>query len=114
MVREYGLTQQQFVVLVAVSEQGPVSQKEIVSDLLYEKSNVSKSVSRLVRLGLVSTSKGEVDSRVVMCEVTEAGRGVVGRCMRLMKEWNEQWLQGVSQDDLEQVWRVLSSLKRLE
>ncbi len=36
VTREFGLAQQQFVVLVAVKEQGPVSQKAILSDLLYE------------------------------------------------------------------------------
>lgn len=110
MTREYGLTQQQFVVLVVVREQGPISQKEIVSDLLYEKSNVSKSITRLEKLGLVSTRRGDEDSRVVLCEATEQGEQVVKSCMQTMKEGNERWLRHVRQDDLTQVWKVLREL----
>ncbi|TIH18526.1 MarR family transcriptional regulator [Marinifilum sp. JC120] len=111
ITREFGLAQQQFVVLVAIKEQGPVSQKAILSDLLYEKSNVSKSISRLSALGLIQTSRSEKDSRVVLCEVTDEGREIVERCMIIMKASNEKWLQHIPEDELEQVVKVLSTIR---
>ncbi|SDK95144.1 DNA-binding transcriptional regulator, MarR family [Maridesulfovibrio ferrireducens] len=108
--REFELTQQQFVILVVIKNQGPISQKEILSDLLYEKSNVSKSITRLTSLGMVKTSKEKKDSRVVMCEVTDKGRDVVKKCMKTMKTWNEKWLEQISDTDLKQMVKTLSSI----
>ena len=114
ITREFGLAQQQFVVLVAIKEQGPVSQKAILSDLLYEKSNVSKSISRLSALGYVQTSRSEEDSRVVLCEVTEEGRKVVEKCMAVMKASNEKWLQHIPEYELGQVVKVLKAIRPLD
>ena len=110
MTREHDLTQQQFVVLVAIKEQGPVSQKEIVSELLLEKSNVSKSISRLEKLGMVEVRRGDRDSRVVLCEATDVGRDMVEACMGTMKAWNRKWLQNIPQEDLAHLWSVLRVL----
>lgn len=114
MAREFGLTQQQFVVLVAVKEQGPIAQKGIVSDLLYEKSNVSKSIAKLEKLGMVETRRGDLDSRVVVCEVTDEGRKVVSSCMEVMQEWNRKWLCDVATEDLATAWRVLRGLGQMK
>ncbi len=114
MTRKYGLTQQQFVVLVAVKEQGPVTQKEIVSDLLYEKSNVCKCISRLDALGFVSTRRSDEDGRCMECEVTDEGRKVVASCMRVMRQSNERWLQGVPERDLSAALKVLRGLGPVE
>ncbi|MCJ2163150.1 MULTISPECIES: MarR family transcriptional regulator [unclassified Pseudodesulfovibrio] len=110
MAREYGLTQQQFVVLVAVSEQGSVTQKEIVSYLLYEKSNVSKSIARLEKMGYVLTRRSHADGRMVECAVTESGRQTVAACMKVMRQWNEKWLRGVPPKELAAAWAVLHGL----
>lgn len=114
VTREYGLTQQQFVVLVTISEQGPVSQKDIVSDYLLEKSNVSKSVARLEALKLITTRRSEKDSRVVLCELTGQGKRVAEQCGGVFKELNVRWLAGVSQEELAAAWKVLRKLKPLE
>ncbi|NDV26366.1 MarR family winged helix-turn-helix transcriptional regulator [Desulfovibrio sp. JC010] len=111
LTREFGLAQQQFVVLVAIKEQGPVSQKAILSDLLYEKSNVSKSISRLSSLGLIKTFKSDEDSRFVLCEVTNEGREVVEQCMVKMKALNEKWLQHIPEHELEQMVKVLGTIR---
>lgn len=111
VTREYGLTQQQFVVLVTIAEQGPVSQKDIVSDYLLEKSNVSKSVTRLEALNLVSTSRSDKDSRIVLCEPTEQGKRVARECGDVFKALNARWLAGVSQDELADALKVLRKLQ---
>ena len=114
VTREYGLTQQQFVVLVTIAEQGPVAQKGIVSDYLLEKSNVSKSVAKLEALNLVATRRSEEDSRVVLCEVTEQGKRVAEQCGGVFKELNVKWLAGVSQDEMAAVWKVLRKMQPME
>lgn len=114
MSREYGLSQQHYVVLVVINEHGPISQKAIMSDLLYEKSNVSKAISNLSALGLVETSRGAEDSRVVMCTTTTEGRNVVAQCMRTMRTWNSAWLRQVPDSDLEHAVDILRTIGPME
>ena len=110
MAREYGLTQQQFVVLLSVREQGPVAQREIVSDLLFEKSNVSKSIARLEKMGFVSTCRGTEDARTVLCEITARGERVAGECVRVMKRWNARWLRHLGSKELTGTLQALRGL----
>ncbi len=50
LTREFGLPLQQFAVLDEVTEINSVNQKQIVGQLLFEKSNDSKIVNNLSRL----------------------------------------------------------------
>lgn len=110
VTREFGLTQQQFVILVAIKEQGPISQKGITSELLYEKSSVSKCVTRLLSLELVKISRDKDDSRVAICRITDKGRDVVEKCMNIMKFWNDDWLQSIPDSELHNVVKILETI----
>ena len=63
IVSDFGLNQQQLVVLKEIQEKGPVSQREICSELLLEKSNVSKIVGKLYSQGYITVSHSERDNR---------------------------------------------------
>ena len=63
IVSEYGLNQQQFVVLKYISRHQPINQKEIYSHLLFEKSNLSKIIKKLKNLDLIKKETDLNDSR---------------------------------------------------
>ncbi len=111
LVAGHGLSQQQFVVLKQIEERGPLSQKEVCSALLYEKSNVSKAVSRLSHLGLITASHSPEDGRVVVLEITPAGRKVVDECMAGFKEWNSAWAGRLSPAEIRGALRLLRKLR---
>lgn len=114
VTREFGLTQQHFVVLKTVQEQGPVSQKDIVSQLLYEKSNVSKAIASLERKGLIETQRDEKDSRRMLCKVSKAGLKTIEECMRVFDRSNSEWVEHIPEERLSLVLEVLRSLGRKE
>jgi len=112
VTRQHGLSQQHFVVLKTVQELGPTPQKKIVSELLYEKSNVSKAITNLRERGLVTVRKSEEDSRILLCSVTKSGLGVIEESMRAFDAWNREWVRHVPEDELKQVCSMLRGLGR--
>lgn len=110
LLAEYNLNQQQFVVLKTVQERGPVSQKEICSDLLFEKSNVSKIVNKLERGGLVTTSWADRDARISLIEITGKGLRLIDVCLDRLNKWNFEWTSRLSDAEVKQAGKFLNKL----
>ena len=111
LAAEFGLSQQQFVILKAVEERGPVSQKRVRSALLFERSNVSKAVGRLRNLELIEVSRSPDDGRVTLLEITDRGRSVVDACMGVFEEWNRIWSRQLKAQEID---RAVSLLRKLD
>ena len=78
------LTFMQWRVLLVVGErEDGHAVGEIATRIGAHASPASRVVSRLKRRGLVSTSKGEPDKRVVCVRLTEAGRNLRARVLAL-------------------------------
>jgi len=112
ITRQYGLSQQHFVVLKTIQELGCVSQKEIRSELLYEKSNISKAVSSLEHMKLICTHRSEEDGRIMFSEVTIEGERVIEACMKEFDSWNKEWLQDIPEQKLKEVSSLLQIFGR--
>lgn len=109
-----GLTQQQFVVLKEIEERGPVNHKEICSELLLEKSNVSKIVKKLAKERLVTIHPLPADHRVMMLDISPKGRRVVRLCMGRFNAWNDEWLEALSPEEMARAERALVLINGLQ
>lgn len=114
LVGRYGLTQQQFVVLREIQERSPVIQRDICSELLYEKSNVSKIVKKLAGEGLVRRTVSPEDGRVGLLKVTRKGVRMIGLCMSTLNIWNRYWLRPLSENQVKEAIAVLDALKVIQ
>ncbi len=103
-----GLNQQQFVVLKEIQEKEPVSQKQICGDLLFEKSNVSKIVKKLITDNLVQVVRCAKDGRVGLLTTTKKGTEIINYCMAELSQWNSDWLDPLPDED------IISAVKALE
>ncbi len=110
---DYGLNQQQFVVLNEIVRKKEISQKQIIGELLFEKSNVSKMVKKLKKLGFINISGGREDSRVTLLTPTEKGKEVWQECLDKLNDWNITWLQAFNRDELDNTYQVLKRLEQL-
>ena len=72
-----------------MEEKGPLSQKDICSDLLFEKSNISKIVRKLQESKLIRMSFSAEDSRISIVEITKHGRSIVNKCMKMLNTWKK-------------------------
>lgn len=93
---DYDLNQQQFTILNEICSRDQIIQKDLVTDLYYEKSNVSKVVKKLIKKGLLETIIDEDDNRVKYLISTEAGEELWNECMNKTIEWSDEWLSHLS------------------
>lgn len=94
-----GLTHQQYVVLLRISERGPLSHKDICSALLHEKSNISKIIKKLASSDLIQTFPKPGDGRVQMTRVTDDGKSRLRECTRLLSAWVAEWLKLMTDEE---------------
>lgn len=110
---EYGLNQQQFVVLSEIVDRGPINQKRLVGELVIEKSNLSKIVKKLRALGFIEIEPSSEDGRATLLSVTPKGRDVWRECMEKFDAWQSRWVAPLSEEEVSQTLRVLERLKAL-
>jgi DNA-binding MarR family transcriptional regulator len=110
---EFGLKQQQFVVLNEIANIGEVNQKQLVGELLYEKSNVSKIVKKLKTLGLIEVTPSPEDGRITMLRITTPGKKTWVECMTKFDAWNREWIKPLTTDEITDTIQMLKRLKKL-
>lgn len=71
------LTESQFGTLETLYHLGPMSQTEICGKLLKSSGNTTLVVDNLEKHGLVQRRRDEHDRRVVVVQLTEAGRALI-------------------------------------
>jgi DNA-binding MarR family transcriptional regulator len=112
LLEAHCLNQQQFVVLKEIDERGPLLQKDLCSALLFEKSNVSKIVAKLVQLRLVEVAAPPEDARKTVLTANSRGREVIGRAMHALDQWNAAWLAALDDREIANVLATLEKLKK--
>ena len=103
---KFDLNQQQFVVLNYIKHHQPVSQNQICSGLLYEKSNISKIIKKLETLGYISISKSVNDGRTSIIECTKKGKEIIKIALKEYDDFNNLFLDGLSVDQLENAFNA--------
>lgn len=101
ILRQFGIKQQQFTVLNEIILNGPVSQKELVDNLLYGKSNISRIVRMLSERRLIQVIVSPIDRRLTLLTETTDGREMWEACSRAIDNASNEYLSQVSSDDVE-------------
>lgn len=100
IVSEYGLNQQQFVVLKYISSHQPINQKEIYSHLLFEKSNLSKIIKKLEKLELIKKETDSNDSRYSLLTIKSKGGIIIEKAMNKFETYNSELLENYSEEEI--------------
>lgn len=101
IVSQYNLNQQQFVVLNYIMHNQPVSQNQICSGLIFEKSNISKIIKKLESLNYISVNKSANDGRTSIIESTKKGKDIIKIALKKFNDFNDHFLDEVSDDTIE-------------
>lgn len=73
----FGISLTELLILRAISQRPGVSHKELLARLWFERTATSKTVSALVRKGLVTRDISSQDARVVCLDLSPHARGIV-------------------------------------
>ncbi|MCP3924365.1 MAG: winged helix-turn-helix transcriptional regulator [Desulfobacterales bacterium] len=110
MARDYGIKQQQFVVLNEIVINGPVNQKKIIGELLFEKSNVSKIIKVLLKKEMIKVEQSKTDSRVTLLTCTSQGYKVWQNCINDMDKWSKSFTSDLSKEEITHSIQILEKL----
>jgi MarR family transcriptional regulator, lower aerobic nicotinate degradation pathway regulator len=107
---EFGVTPTQFAALAKLDDAGRVSQNELGRLTAMDPATVWGVVNRLVKHGYVAQSPDPNDARLVMVELTEAGRKATLRMKAMAAEVSRETLSPFT---AEEARRLLDLLGRL-
>jgi DNA-binding MarR family transcriptional regulator len=113
IVKDFDLNQQQYVILNYISINQPLNQNDICSRLLYEKSNVSKIVKKLVALKYVTQSTSSRDKRYTDIACTDQGIEVIKQGNRLFDQFNKQLLESLPKSEIKAAENLIKNLQKI-
>jgi MarR family transcriptional regulator, temperature-dependent positive regulator of motility len=100
----------QFLVLMALAETGPVCQQFLAGLVGIDPRNIVPILDSLEARGLVSRETDPADRRRRLIELTSAGRRTVAELSELGEQAERELLASVPQGDRESLRRILRSV----
>ena len=97
-------------VLAALSNNGEQRQIDLVSMTSIDASTMSRLVTRLVRMGLVTRSRSATSNREVVVELSPKGRVLVQRLIPIAKKLEQTASAGLPPKDLAVAKRALGRM----
>src|SRR5262249_22284264 len=92
----FGLTTQQFSILMLVADNGDVNQKQLGRALAISPPNMAVTLDRMVERGWVERVRSTRDRRAQQIHPTAAGRALAERTRRIAATMEEPALAGLS------------------
>jgi DNA-binding MarR family transcriptional regulator len=108
----HGLGIDMWRVLAALSDNGGQRQVDLAGATSIEASSVSRIVTRLVRLSLVTRSRSRTSSREVVVALSPKGRALVRKLIPVAFRLEQAALAGVSTKDAGHAKSVLARIHR--
>jgi DNA-binding MarR family transcriptional regulator len=107
-----GLTQGQYAVLARLNVGGKCSQNLLGRFIGLDAASIVGVVRRLEGRGLVSIAKSEHDRRLLLIDLTAAGRSLFCRTAEFGFQANEMTLAPLNQDERQQLIGLLKRIAR--
>lgn len=105
-----GARRQDFTVLTALAEQGPMSQADLGRRLWIDRSDLHAILNELERNGLVSRVRDEGDRRRNLVELTAAGEDALERLDARVQAAQDALLEPLSARERSELRRLLGRL----
>ena len=106
----HGLSIAMWRVLAALSNRGEQRQIDLVDMTSIDASTMSRLVTRLVRMGLVTRSRSATSNREVVIELSPKGRVLVQRLIPIAKKLEQTASVGLPPKDLAVAKRALGRM----
>jgi len=95
-LRPLGLYPGQDTILLELLKNDGISQNKLVVTLCVDHSTIAKSVSRMIKNGLISTAKSSKDKRITLVSLTDKGRKMALQVQEIWMDSEKIATQGLS------------------
>jgi DNA-binding MarR family transcriptional regulator len=99
--------------LFAISHVQPVTAGDLATTEGVSPASVTRSLTRLVALGLVTRESSPADRRAAVICLTERGEREIQQILKTREIWLNTHLNRLSDDDLSIIFAALPALRRL-
>ncbi len=103
----YGVGFPEQVILMYLSEHGPVNQDTIARFYMIDKGAIAKTANRLEEKGFVERHENPDDKREKILSISEKGQGIIAGMRANLEEWNHVIFEGISPQELETAQKVV-------
>lgn len=109
-IEAHGLTRIDFEMLNRFWTNEEWTATELAKILPVEVSAISRIVTKLVDLGLISRRRSRRDRRVVFLRLTDAGRALIDDLRRSVLAYEETLTEGISEPEVETFYSVIDRI----
>jgi DNA-binding MarR family transcriptional regulator len=109
-LKAHGLSIDMWRVLAALSSNGGQRQVDLSGLTSIDVSTMSRLVSRLVRLGLVTRSRSQTSNREVVVALSAKGRALVQKLIPIALDLEKKASAGLSAKEMAEVKRLLTRM----
>lgn len=99
-------------ILLALHECGQCSQKHLAERCRLDPASLTRQLQSMEKLGWISRAVDAQDNRLTNARLTPAGQAVVNEALPKRATFFEASLKGLSEDDIDILNRVLSTLEQ--
>jgi DNA-binding MarR family transcriptional regulator len=107
---EFAVTPTQFAALAKLDDMGRVSQNELGRLTAMDPATVWGVINRLIKQGYVGQSPDPDDARLVIVELTDAGRKATLRMKAIAAEVSRETLRPLTDEEAKQLLALLGRL----
>jgi DNA-binding MarR family transcriptional regulator len=104
----YGVGFPEQVILMYLSEHGPVNQDTIARFYMIDKGAIAKTANRLEEKGLAVRHENPDDKREKILSLSDKGLAIIAGMRANLEEWNQVIFEGISPQELETAQKVVN------
>lgn len=100
------------VLVILVKNPGPHTLNTISRSLGVETSTLSRQITTMTRLGLVTRDRTTENGRIVQIDITSRGRKVAAQLIPFAEQFNEMSKRNLSDEQIQQLDDILETVRR--
>lgn len=109
-IEPLGVVPGQFAQLLALYQDGPLTQNELCERVLIDQSTMAHTLKRMERDGLVKRERDERDRRQVKVALTQRAEALKPELVRAAQEINRVAMAGIEDEEVERFNATLAHL----
>ncbi len=111
VLKPYGLTMEQFILLKNMPEDGTLSQNQLCEIVEKSAANVTRILDRLEKKAFVKRKQNPADRRSTLLLLTAQGRGMVEEVWSLFESFSNHLTKGISTQDQHVLMQLLYKIR---
>ena len=104
------LTYNQLFILLFINKKEKVTQIEICKFLKLDKSQLNRTLNKLIEKKFIISLKSETDKRKTIIQLTTLGKEIVAKSKKMFHDWDNEILNDLNKEDQKELMNLMEKL----